>query len=83
MGNNAEDNGVIFPRSHQLPIAPQSGVKSWPLPSPCWSIDWLDIVQVSCLILSAKVLLYPEEIISQQYSLTRGFYISMIPNWLM
>lgn len=83
LGNNAEDNGVTFPRSYQLPRAPQSGVKSWPLPSLCWSVDWLDIVQFSCLILSAKVLLYPEEIISQQYSLTCGFYISMIPNWSM
>lgn len=48
MGNNAEDNRVTFPRSYQVPIARQSGAKSWPLPSPCWSVDWLDIVQVSC-----------------------------------
>lgn len=82
MGHTVEDNGLTL-RSHQLPISPELGVRSWTLPSACWSVDQLDIVQGLCLILTAKALLYPEEIISEQYSLASGFYTSMPNNWAM
>lgn len=36
-------------RSHQLSLSPQLGVESCELLSaPCWSVYWLDLIQVVC-----------------------------------